>query len=138
MQEQVLWAIDYVLEGRQFEQLCVDLLYRNGYRTSFRLSLRMEAGTRRSCRAKGGTGTGALPTSSSVRKQGGRRRFGRMRLSSIVEALHLLISSSRRVVRFAALISTKSAPSFAQSMDGRWLSIPESGFGCSWKKPTPI
>jgi len=32
MQEQVLWAIDYVLEGRQFEQLCVDLLYRNGYK----------------------------------------------------------------------------------------------------------
>jgi len=32
MQEQVLWAIDHVLEGRQFEQLCVDLLYRNGYK----------------------------------------------------------------------------------------------------------
>jgi tetratricopeptide (TPR) repeat protein len=31
MQEQVLWAIDNVLDGRKFEQLCVDLLYRNGY-----------------------------------------------------------------------------------------------------------
>jgi len=32
MQEQVLWAIDNVLDGRKFEQLCVDLLYRNGYK----------------------------------------------------------------------------------------------------------
>ena len=31
MQEQVLWAIDNVLDGRKFEQLCVDLWYRNGY-----------------------------------------------------------------------------------------------------------
>jgi tetratricopeptide (TPR) repeat protein len=32
MLEQVLWAIDNVLDGGQFEQLCVDLLYRNGYK----------------------------------------------------------------------------------------------------------
>lgn len=32
MQGQVLWAIDNQLDGRKFEQLCVDLLYRNGYK----------------------------------------------------------------------------------------------------------
>jgi tetratricopeptide (TPR) repeat protein len=32
MQSKVLWAIDNELEGAKFERLCVDLLYRNGYR----------------------------------------------------------------------------------------------------------
>ena len=32
MQGQVLWAIDNQLDGRKFEQLCADLLYRNGYK----------------------------------------------------------------------------------------------------------
>jgi len=32
MEGQVLWAIDNGLDGHKFEQLCVDLLYRNGYK----------------------------------------------------------------------------------------------------------
>ena len=32
MQSQVLWAIDEELGGAKFERLCVDLLYRNGYK----------------------------------------------------------------------------------------------------------
>ncbi len=32
MTGQVLWAIDNELDGRKFERLCIDLLYRNGYR----------------------------------------------------------------------------------------------------------
>ena len=32
MQSKVLWAIDNELEGAKFERLCVDLLYRNGYK----------------------------------------------------------------------------------------------------------
>jgi tetratricopeptide (TPR) repeat protein len=32
MQSMVLWAIDSDLEGAKFERLCVDLLYRNGYK----------------------------------------------------------------------------------------------------------
>lgn len=32
MQSMVLWAIDSELEGSKFERLCVDLLYRNGYK----------------------------------------------------------------------------------------------------------
>ncbi|MGA2206184.1 MAG: tetratricopeptide repeat protein [Terracidiphilus sp.] len=32
MQSMVLWAIDNELEGAKFERLCVDLLYRNGYK----------------------------------------------------------------------------------------------------------
>jgi len=32
MQSQVLWTIDNEMEGSKFERLCVDLLYRNGYK----------------------------------------------------------------------------------------------------------
>ena len=32
MINRVLWTIDNELDGRTFERLCVDLLYRNGYR----------------------------------------------------------------------------------------------------------
>jgi tetratricopeptide (TPR) repeat protein len=32
MSNRVLWTIDNELDGRTFERLCVDLLYRNGYR----------------------------------------------------------------------------------------------------------
>jgi len=32
MQSMVLWAIDNELGGAKFERLCVDLLYRNGYK----------------------------------------------------------------------------------------------------------
>jgi len=32
MPNRVLWTIDNELDGRTFERLCVDLLYRNGYR----------------------------------------------------------------------------------------------------------
>jgi restriction endonuclease Mrr len=39
MQSMVLWAIGNELEGAKFERLCVDLLYRNGYKDTLASTL---------------------------------------------------------------------------------------------------
>ena len=77
MQSQVLWAISEELGGAEFERLCVDLLYRNGYKDIVPIEPQ-DGGRDAEELPRNGRDRDAIhPISNSASNPVGKQRFGR-------------------------------------------------------------